>query len=101
MFEPKLKTPEVLVFPRGTLLCQSDRSRRWLGKLVALNPALCKTNNITNVIFTDKIRNTDFQICTYEKLHVLHNDSRPQVKVLLYDLQQLIFVPVRRAVVKH
>lgn len=36
-----------------------------------------------------------------QKLHILHYDARPQVKVLLYYLQQLVFVPVGRAVIKH
>lgn len=36
-----------------------------------------------------------------EQLHLLHNDPGPQVKVLLYYLQQLVLVPVRWAVVKH
>lgn len=98
MSELRLKTPEVLVFPRGTLLCQSDRSRQCLGKSAASNPSLCKTNNITNVTPTDKSHRYEVSAV---KLHILHDDSRPQVKVLLHDLQQLVLVPVRRAVVKH
>lgn len=44
----------------------------------------------------------EYSVWSYEiKLHILHNDPWPQVKVLLYDLQQLVFVPGRRAVVKH
>lgn len=31
---------------------------------------------------------------------VLHDDSRPKVKVVLHDLQQLVFVPGGRAVVE-
>lgn len=37
----------------------------------------------------------------YEKLHVLHDNPRPQVKVLLHNLQQLVFVPVGCTVIKH
>lgn len=38
-----IKTPEALVFPRGTPLCQSVRSRRWLGRSASSNPAPCGT----------------------------------------------------------
>lgn len=98
MSEVQLKTPEALVSPRGTLLCQSARSRLWLGKSAASNPALCKANNITNVISTDKRHRYK---ASAVKLRILHDDSRPQVKVLLHDLQQLVLVPGRRAVVEH
>ena len=33
--------------------------------------------------------------------YLLHNDPRPQVKVLLDYLQELVFVPGRCTVVKH
>lgn len=36
-----------------------------------------------------------------QKLHILHYDPGPQVKVLLYYLQQLVLVPVGCAVIKH
>jgi len=36
----ELKTPETLVFPRGTPLGQSDRSRRWPGRSASSTPAL-------------------------------------------------------------
>lgn len=47
--------------------------------------------------WTEKDRKT----ATVRKLAVLHDDTGPQVKVLLHDLQQLVLVPVGRAVVEH
>lgn len=94
----KLKTPETLVFPRGTPLCQSDRSRQWPGKLASSNPALCKRNS---QYYTVLLREKDWLFAAMKKLHLLHYNPRPQVKVLLYNLQQLVFIPVRRAIVKH
>lgn len=49
--------------------------------------------------YTDKKKTC--MINCMQKLHILHYDPGPQVKVLLYYLQQFIFVPVGRAVIKH
>lgn len=94
-----LKTPEALGFPRGIPLCQSGRSRQWPGKLAASNPALCSWKK-KRVNIRRQFRKRQCNL-PYEKLHVLHDNPRPQVKVLLHNLQQLVFVPVRCTVIKH
>lgn len=92
----------------------SEQERLWLfpGKLLSAKVAIAGSGLVNGTLevefsvrrggqFYSEWTEKDRKAATLRKLDVLHDDTWPQVKVLLHDVQQLVFVSVGRAVVEH